>query len=291
MIITIVGPTGIGKTKLSLELAKEYNAEIINADSTQIYTEVDIATAKVKNKEMQGIKHHLLSIKKPNEEYSIYDYQVNGRKVIKNILSRGKTPIIVGGSGLYLSALLFNYKFTQDDNVNIFGSLSTDEMYEALMSLNKSLHIDKNNHKRLIRYYKKYINNSEEVESSGKELVYDTLIIGLTTQRKKLYEIINSRVDEMMENGLLDEAKNILSKYKNTKVVKTIIGYKEFIPYFNKEITLEKAIEDIKQNSRNLAKRQYTWFNNKMDVNWFEVNLNDFNKTINEVIEFINKSS
>lgn len=287
MILTIVGPTGVGKTKLSISLAKKYNGEIINADSTQVYREADIATAKIKPHETMGIKHHLINIKNLDQDYSIYNFQVNGRKIINDIIKRGKTPIIVGGSGLYVSALLYNYKFNEEDNINVFSLLNANQMYEALKSLNKDLKIDKNNHQRIERYYKKYINNSEEVESMGNKLVYDTIIIGLTTERGKLYEIIDKRVDEMINSGLLDEAREINGKYPNTKAINTIIGYKELIPYFNSEISLEDAISKIKQKSRNYAKRQYTWFNNKMDVNWFLVDYDNFDNTTNEIIKFV----
>ncbi|MFA6753282.1 MAG: tRNA (adenosine(37)-N6)-dimethylallyltransferase MiaA, partial [Bacilli bacterium] len=279
MIITIVGPTGVGKTKLSIKLAKKYNAEIINADSTQIYQEMNIGTAKITN--LEGITHHLLNIKNFNEEYTVYDFQKDGRLIINNILKKGKNIIIVGGSGLYISALLYDYKFNKEDNNNLLN-ISTNEMYNEL--LNNNIKIDKNNNQRIIRLYNKHILNKEPITiKEGNKLLYNTLIIGLTTNRNILYQKINNRVDEMIKAGLLEEVRYLFNKYPQSKQLKTTIGYKEFINYFNQTQTIEEVIEKIKQNSRHYAKRQYTWFNNKMKVKWFDTNYEDFNKTIKQI--------
>lgn len=284
MIITIVGPTGVGKTKLSIKLAKKYNAEIINADSTQIYQEMNIGTAKITN--LEGITHHLLNIKNFNEEYTVYDFQKDGRLIINNILKKGKNIIIVGGSGLYISALLYDYKFNKEDNNNLLN-ISTNEMYNEL--LNNNIKIDKNNNQRIIRLYNKHILNKEPITiKEGNKLLYNTLIIGLTTNRNILYQKINNRVDEMIKAGLLEEVRYLFNKYPQSKQLKTTIGYKEFINYFNQTQTIEEVIEKIKQNSRHYAKRQYTWFNNKMKVKWFDTNYEDFNKTIKQIEEYIN---
>ncbi|MDD4408145.1 MAG: tRNA (adenosine(37)-N6)-dimethylallyltransferase MiaA, partial [Bacilli bacterium] len=281
MIITIVGPTGVGKTKLSIKLAKKYNAEIINADSTQIYQEMNIGTAKITN--LEGITHHLLNIKNFNEEYTVYDFQKDGRLIINNILKKGKNIIIVGGSGLYISALLYDYKFNKEDNNNLLN-ISTNEMYNEL--LNNNIKIDKNNNQRIIRLYNKHILNKEPITiKEGNKLLYNTLIIGLTTNRNILYQKINNRVDEMIKAGLLEEVRYLFNKYPQSKQLKTTIGYKEFINYFNQTQTIEEVIEKIKQNSRHYAKRQYTWFNNKMKVKWFDTNYEDFNKTIKQIEE------
>lgn len=284
MIITIVGPTGVGKTKLSIKLAKKYNAEIINADSTQIYQEMNIGTAKITN--LEGITHHLLNIKNFNELYTVYDFQKDGRLIINNILKKGKNIIIVGGSGLYISALLYDYKFNKEDNNNLLN-ISTNEMYNEL--LNNNIKIDKNNNQRIIRLYNKHILNKEPITiKEGNKLLYNTLIIGLTTNRNILYQKINNRVDEMIKAGLLEEVRYLFNKYPQSKQLKTTIGYKEFINYFNQTQTIEEVIEKIKQNSRHYAKRQYTWFNNKMKVKWFDTNYEDFNKTIKQIEEYIN---
>lgn len=285
MIITIVGPTGVGKTKLSLELAKKYNGEIINADSTQIFKELNIGTAKVTD--TKGIPHHLINIKNLDEEYTIYDYQKDARNVLGDILKRGKTPIIVGGSGLYLAALFYDYKFTEEEII-INEDVSIKEMHAKLLEL--GLDINLNNKQRIKRKYLKHIINKEPITDEKPIILYETIIIGLTTGRDNLYNKINSRVDQMIEDGLIDEVKKLFQKYPNSKQLQSTIDYKEFIPYINNEATLEDVINKMKQNSRNYAKRQYTWFNNKLDVNWFQTNYDDFNQTIKEVVNYINNS-
>ncbi|MDD4594963.1 MAG: tRNA (adenosine(37)-N6)-dimethylallyltransferase MiaA [Methanobacteriaceae archaeon] len=284
MIITIVGPTGVGKTRLSIELAKKYNAEIINADSTQIYQEMNIGTAKITI--LEGITHHLLNVKKLNEEYTVYDFQKDGRLIINNILKKGKNIIIVGGSGLYISTLLYDYKFNKEDKkINI--NISITEMFNELLKNN--IKVDKNNHQRIMRIYNRYILNKESINiKEGTKLLYNTIIIGLTTNRDNLYQRINNRVDEMIKEGLLDEVKYLFNKYPYSKQLRTTIGYKEFIDYFNQTKSLEDVIEKIKQNSRHFAKRQYTWFNNKMKVKWFDTNYDDFNQTIKQIEKYIN---
>lgn len=289
MIVVIVGPTGVGKTKLSIELAKKYHAEIINADSTQVYREINIGTAKVTPEEAEGIKHHLIDICDLNEDYTVYDYQIEARKIIDELQSQGKNIIIVGGSGLYLSALLYDYRFTKEAHLYDFDALSDEEMYLTLKNL--GVEIDKRNRQRLIRSYAKYVNNSEPItpEQGGGNLVYEALIIGLTTDRETLHQRTNQRVDLMIEQGLIAEVRSLFKKYPNAKELKTAISYKEFIPYLNGEAYLEEVLIKLKQNNRGYAKRQYTWLNHKMDVKWFEVNYQDFKQTIKEVNEYIEK--
>lgn len=287
-IICIVGPTGIGKTKLSISLAKLLNGEIINADSTQIYKGLDIATAKVKDDEKEGIIHHLIDIKDINEDYTVYDYQKDCRNKIKEILDKKKVPIIVGGTGLYIKAALYNYEFTLEEVKNDYSMYSNDELYEKLLELEPNTKVHKNNRKRVERTLDKYSNNS--VSSNKKdELLYDTIFIGLTTDRKILYEKINNRVDKMIENGLLDEARKIYNTNIRTKAVLTPIGYKELFDYFDNKYSLEDAINLIKQRSRRYAKRQYTWNKNQFDLKWFDVDFDNFNDVINNVLEYIKK--
>lgn len=284
MIITIVGPTGVGKTRLSLDLANKYNGEIINADSTQVYKEMNIGTAKVIN--MEDVPHHLIDIRDINEEYTIFDYQKDARDKIDDILARGKTPILVGGSGLYISAVIYDYKLNiEDDNINI--NKTNEEMQKELSKLN--IEIDLNNTQRLTRKYIKHIINKEPVESDSK-LLYSTLIIGLTTDRETLYNKINSRVDEMINGGLIDEVRELYKKHPNSKQLHSTIDYKELIPYINNEIYLGEAIDAMKKNSRNYAKRQYTWFKNKMDVKWFETDYENFDNTTSDVMDYIAKN-
>ena len=291
MIICIVGPTGVGKTKLSIELAKKLNGEVINADSTQVYRNLDIATAKVTESEKEGIIHHLFDIKDIDEDYTVYDYQKDSREVIDDIIKRGKTPIMVGGTGLYIKASLYDYKFDEENNTYDFSDLTNDELYDKLISIDPNTSIHKNNRKRIERALSYYYNNNEILSNKEKtdKLLYDTIFIGLTTDRDILYKRINDRVDIMLKNGLLEEAKKIYDTGIRSKAVMTPIGYKELFEYFDGKISLSDAINLIKKRSRNYAKRQYTWNNHQIDVNWFDVDFNDFTNTVNQVINFINK--
>lgn len=291
MVIVILGPTGIGKTKMGVQLAKLLDGEIINADSTQVYKNLDIATAKIKESEKQNIPHHLFNIRDINENYTVYDYQKDCRKKIAEILSRYKTPILVGGTGLYIKAALYDYKFEEENNNDQFENLTNEEIYDRLKKIDSDITIHKNNRKRLVRALNYCLNNNCKISSKEKtnELLYDTVFIGLTTDRDILYERINQRVDAMFQEGLLDEAKTIFDLGIRTKAVMTPIGYKELFPYFTNDATLEECCDLIKRNSRKYAKRQYTWFNNQMKVVWFNVNFKDFSKTIDEVYEYIKK--
>ena len=293
MIIVIAGPTGVGKTKLSIELAKHFNGEIVNADSTQVYKGLDIATAKVGKEEMEGIKHHLLDIKDINEDYTVYDYQRQGRIIIEDIKNRNKVPIRVGGTGLYIKALLYDYKFVGGSN-NQYEEYSDEELYNKLISIDPHTDIHKNNRKRIVRALNYYndTNMPYSTKETDSKLIYDDVFfIGLTTDRNNLYNIINRRVDIMLDNGLLKEAKKIYDTNIRTKAVMTPIGYKELFDYFDNKISKEEAIELIKRTSRRYAKRQYTWFNNKMDMKWFSVDYNIFNNTIKEVVNYVEKNS
>ena len=289
MIIVIVGPTGVGKTKLSIELAKIYNGEVINADSTQVYKNLNIATAKVTEEEKEGVIHHLIDIKNIDEDYTVYDYQKDCRKKIEEILSKNKTPIIVGGTGLYINAVLYDYKFEQEKNDSSYEKFNNDELYQQLIRIDPNTNIHKNNRKRIIIALNYYQNNNKPMseKETTNDLLYDAFIVGLTTDREKLYDRINKRVDIMIENGLEKEAKKIYNTGIRSKAVMTPIGYKELFAYFDSIISREEAIELIKKRSRNYAKRQYTWFNNKLNVKWFDVNFDNFNKTIDDVKKYI----
>ena len=285
MIICICGPTCVGKTKLSIELAKKYQAEIINYDSVQIYKGMDIASAKVTEEEKEGIIHHLIDIKEYKDNYSVYDYQIDARNKIKELQEKGKNIIFVGGTGLYLKATLFDYKFQSDEEVPDIN-LDNKELLYAINLMNPDSKVDPNNRRRLIR---EYINLKSGVDNKqGNNLIYDNVyFIGLETDRDILYDRINKRVDIMIENGLLDEAKKFYNKKDKTKSIMTPIGYKELFKYFDKEISYEEAIDLIKKNSRHYAKRQFTFFKNQFNIKWFNTNYEDFNKTIDSVIEYI----
>ena len=289
MIIVIVGPTGVGKTKLSIELAKKYNAEIINFDSVQVYRKIDIASAKVTEEEKEGIKHHLIDIKDYDEEYSVYDFQIDSRKIIEKLQKENKNIILVGGTGLYVKACLYDYKFSKEEIKVNYDNLTDKELYNRIIKINKDIVVDKNNRRRLLRTL---INlENDNISNNGNDLLYNnTHFIGLTVPRDMLYERINKRVDLMAKNGLLGEAKYFYNKNKDVKSLKTVIGYKELFRYFDNEISLNDAIDLIKKNSRHYAKRQYTFFNNKMNINWFNVDYDNFDNTVNEVINYIEKN-
>ena len=287
-VIVITGPTAVGKTKLSIELAKKLNGEIINADAMQVYKGLNIGTAKVTEKEKENIPHHLFDIKEVEEEYSIYNYQKDCRKVIDDILRRNKTPILVGGTGLYIKAALYDYKLSEEKTNNTYDNLTTEEIYKELLKLDKDINIDKNNRRRLIRalnYYKE--NNTSISNNKTNKLLYDTIFIGLTTDREILYKKINQRVDNMIEEGLLEEVKYYYDKNIKTKPLINGIGYKELYNYFDGLCSKEEAVEKIKQNSRHYAKRQYTFLNHQLNVVWFETDYNNFNNTIEKVSSYI----
>ena len=288
MIIVITGPTAVGKTKLSIEIAKHLNGEIINADSTQIFKDLDIATAKVTEIEKENIKHHLIDIRTINDDYTVYDYQKDCRDKIKEIQDRNKLPILVGGTGLYIKAALYDYKFEQETIKGDYSKFSNEELYQQLLSLNPNSNIHKNNRKRIERELDKYSNSNFNQEKTNK-LLYDVKFIGLTTDRETLYKRINERVDIMLQNGLLEEAKKIYDSKIRTKAVLTPIGYKELFAYFDNNCSLNEAIELIKQRSRRYAKRQYTWNKHQFDLKWFTVNFDDFNQTISEVENYIDQ--
>lgn len=235
MVYAIVGPTGVGKTKFSIMLAKRLNAEIINCDSQQVYKELSIGVAKIKEEEKEGIVHHLIDNVSVLDNYSVFEYQVDARKVLDSLLSMNKNVIIVGGTGLYLKALLYDYTF------------------DGGLNKNKKL--------------------------------YNFKIIGLTRDRSHLYDIINDRVDLMIDLGLEDEVRGLYDSGINSKVVNTAIGYKEFYSYFKGEITKEEAISLIKKRSRNYAKRQYTFFNNQFsDIDWYNVDKVMLDEIVNTII-------
>ena len=290
-VICIVGPTGVGKTKLSIELAKKLNGEIINADSTQVYKGMDIATAKVTEEEKEGIVHHLFDIKDIEENYTVFDYQKDCRLKIKEIEEKDKMPILVGGTGLYIKAALYDYKFEEENTLNEYSEYNDEELYNKLLSIDPNTEIHMNNRKRVVRALNYYENTNTTLSSKEKtdKLLYDVIFIGLTTDREILYDRINKRVDIMLKNGLLEEAKKIYDTNIRSKAVLTPIGYKELFEYFDGNSTLEEAIELIKQRSRKYAKRQYTWNNHQIPVNWFDVDFNNFDNTVKEVIDFINK--
>lgn len=284
MILAIVGPTGVGKTKLSINLAKKYNADIISCDSMQIYRKMDIGTSKVTEAEKENVKHYMLDIRDVNEEYSVYDYQKEARKILNDKLKNNKNVIIVGGTGLYLKALLYNYEFTENNNPKKdFSKYTNEELYNMVLKIDKETKIHVNNRQRL----ESFLNNHDKKYKVSNKMLYDAKIIGLTRPRDELYDAINKRVDKMMEEGLEKEARYFYDNNINSKAINTAIAYKELYLYFDKKISKTDAIELIKQRSRNYAKRQYTFFNHQLNVKWFNCDVDNFDNTINEVIDYI----
>lgn len=286
MIYVIVGPTGVGKTKLSIELAKKLNAEIVNADSMQVYRGLDIGTAKVKEEEKEGVPHHLFDIVDVDKLYTVYDYQRDAREKIQEITNRGKNVIMVGGTGLYIRACLYDYQFQEEGKQETFDGLSNEELLSRLSIYTDQILVHPNNRKRLIRLLNRYQNGETETEKKS-EAIYDFYMIGLTTNRETLYEKINHRVDLMVEEGLFQEVETLYQKNIHSKAIETGIGYKELYRYFDGKITKEEAIEEVKKNSRHYAKRQYTFFNHQFPVHWFETDYVNFKHTINAVLEEI----
>lgn len=288
-VVAIVGPTASGKTALSIRMAKAFDGEIINGDSMQIYKGLDIGTAKITEEEMEGVPHHLLSFKEPTESFSVAEYQTLVREKIAEIQSRGKLPIIVGGTGLYVQAVLYDFQFTKEEvdeearkkYYDELANIGPDAMHAKLMELDpetaKTIH--PNNTRRVIRALEMVelhgVSKASEEHNRGNIPLYNHLIIGLDMDREKLYERINLRVDIMMEQGLLEEVKGLYERGIRDVQAVQAIGYKELYAYFDGRLTLSDAIEQLKQNSRRYAKRQLTYFRNKMDVEWIG---NDWNK-------------
>ncbi|HWL13673.1 MAG TPA: tRNA (adenosine(37)-N6)-dimethylallyltransferase MiaA [Ureibacillus sp.] len=281
-VVAIIGPTASGKTALSIKMAKAFNGEIINGDSMQIYKDLDIGTAKITEDEMEGVPHHLLSFKEPTESFSVADYQALVREKIAEIQSRGKLPIIVGGTGLYVQAVLYDFQFTKEEvdeearkkYYDELAAIGPDAMHAKLLELDPetAATIHPNNTRRVIRALEMVelhgVSKASEEQNRGNIPLYNHLIIGLDMDREKLYERINLRVDIMMEKGLLEEVKGLWERGIRDVQSVQAIGYKELYAYFDGRLTLEDAIDQLKQNSRRYAKRQLTYFRNKMDVEW-----------------------
>lgn len=287
-IVVILGPTGVGKTSVSVKLAKDLNAEIINADATQVYKEVSIGTAKVTEEEKQGIKHHMLDVVSINENYSVNDYQRDARKVLDELIKKDKNVIIVGGSGLYIKALLYDYNFKEETGIINYDGFSNEELKSRVDEIYKDNDIHVNNRKRLERFLSHYDLTGEIIKNTdGKDKpLYDFTLIGLTTDKEKLYEHINKRVEIMVCDGFIEEARNLHTA--GVTKARNLIGYKEFFDYFDGAMELRDSIETTKARTRKYAKRQYTWFNNQFDnVTWFDVLYDNIDETIKKIEGFI----
>jgi tRNA dimethylallyltransferase len=300
-LIVLIGPTAVGKTKTSIHLAKTFDAEIISGDSMQIYKGMDIGTAKITEEEMEGVPHHLIDIKNPHESFSAAEFQQLVREKIAEIHSRGKMPMIVGGTGLYIQSVIFDYQFTDAPGDAEYRSRLEETvkekgiapLYDHLQRIDPEAakNIHPNNTRRVIRALEIFHCTGKTMtgyqESQSDELLYDTALIGLTMDREKLYNRINMRVDLMMDEGLIKEVKTLFDLGLREVQSVQAIGYKEIYEYLDGSISLERAIENLKQNSRRYAKRQLTWFRNKMDVTWFDVTDETHQKIIKEISKFI----
>lgn len=283
-VIAIVGPTASGKTALSIELAKRIGGEIINGDAMQVYKGLNIGTAKITPDEMDGVPHHLFDCKEPDEPFSVADYQKAVRNCIQEVQENGKIPIIVGGTGLYIQSVLFDFRFTEEAaDLEVRNRLEqelteqgAEVLYKRLVDADpvSATKIHPNNHRRLVRALEIIEvtgkTKADQEEDAGHAPLYNHLIIGLEMDRELLYERINHRVDLMMEKGLLEEARGLWNRGIRGVQSVQAIGYKELYSYFEEKVSLDDAVEMIKKNTRNYAKRQMTYFRNKLKIAWFD---------------------
>ncbi|PAT01722.1 tRNA (adenosine(37)-N6)-dimethylallyltransferase MiaA [Candidatus Izimaplasma bacterium ZiA1] len=293
-MIVLVGPTGVGKTKLSIDLAKHYSTDIISGDSVQVYQGLDIGSAKITKSEMDGVKHHMIDVLKPTEAFSVAVFQKMVRALINEQIASSKIPFIVGGTGLYIKGVLYDYNFTDslrdEELLKQYNNYSNIELHKVLSErdFEQSLKIHPNNRKRVLQAISRANTNQMSDNNNKDQKMYDFLIIGLTMNRELLYERINKRVDLMIKNGLVEEVKGLYDKGINNYSV-SAIGYKELYEYFNNEISYEGAIAKIKKNTRNFAKRQLTFFNNQFNINWIDVEGKTEVEIFNEATNLINE--
>ena len=301
-VIVICGPTASGKTKLSIEVAKLVNGEIVSADSMQIYKDMTIGTAKPTTEEMQGIKHYLFDFVSPDKRYSVAEYKNDAINAIGEIISKGKTPIVVGGTGLYVNSLIYEIEYPSvelDTNYRkkleeIAEKEGLDRLYEMAMKVDKLAmkKISQNDKKRICRVLEIYHATGKtktqiEIESRANEPKYDYLVFGISMDREKLYDRINKRVDIMIEDGLIDEVKKVLNKYDDFPTAMQGLGYKEVVEYINGDTTKEEMIEKIKMETRRYAKRQLTWFRRYDNITWID-GLDDIQRNVNIIWEEYN---
>ena len=302
-VIVIVGPTASGKTSLSIELAKRINGEIVSCDSMQIYEDLNIGSAKPTTEEMQGIKHYLVGEISPTKRFSVAEYKNLAEKYIEEIIKKGKTPIVVGGTGLYANSLIYgieyqDIEFDEEYRNKLMEIAQTEEGLKSLYEKAKEIDekavnlISQNDKKRIVRILEIYnstgkTKTEQEIESRKNQVKYEYYVFAINIDRPILYERINKRVDIMINNGLVNEVKDLCKKYSKFPTAMQAIGYKEIVQYFNGDITLEEAIEKIKQESRRYAKRQITWFKKIEGIKWLD-GLNSTDENIEKILEEIN---
>lgn len=306
-LIVIGGPTACGKTGFSIKLAKKIGGEIISADSMQVYRYMDIGTAKVTPEEADGVPHYLIDEFDPDEEYNVMIFQQKAKAYMEEIWAKGKIPILVGGTGFYINALLYDNDFTETENdtsyreecYKLAQEQGPEVLYERLQEIDPeyAANIHANNVKRVTRALEYHYLTGQKfsehnAEQKGKETPYDAAVIILTMDREKLYERIELRIDLMMEQGLLEEVKGLLDRgYTPDLVSMQGIGYKEFIPYFNGECTLEEAVTQLKTNTRRFAKRQLTWFRRQIDGLWIDLSKATGEEALEDVLDYLKEGN
>ncbi|MFD1018273.1 tRNA (adenosine(37)-N6)-dimethylallyltransferase MiaA [Thalassobacillus hwangdonensis] len=297
-VVCVVGPTAVGKTKLGVEIARRFDGEVISGDSMQVYRGMDIGTAKVTDEEMMGVPHHMIDIKQPYESFSVAEFQERVTRHIEEIHQRGKLPVIVGGTGLYIQSVIYGYNFSddkRDPEVSRKIEQEIDEkgieyVYRQLQEIDpeQAEKIHPNNSRRVVRALEVYRTTgktmSELKAEQESESPYHPILIGLEMDREQLYERINHRVDLMMVEGLREEVQKLIAAgYGDAQSMKAI-GYKEFLPYFNGESDLEETLDLLKRNSRRYAKRQLTYFRNKMDVQWYTIDPAEYHEKFQTIL-------
>ncbi|HET7521946.1 MAG TPA: tRNA (adenosine(37)-N6)-dimethylallyltransferase MiaA [Bacillales bacterium] len=299
-LVAIVGPTAVGKTKVSIQLAKAVGGEIINGDSMQVYKGMDIGTAKITEEEMEGVPHHLFDFKHPTESYSASEFQTLARPLVTEINQRNQVPIVVGGTGLYIKSLTHGYDFSAADADSLFREQmeafarenGAEKLYERLREVDpqSAEKIHPHNVRRVIRALE--IHHTTGIPASRQrkrkqQSPYILATVGLTMDREVLYRRINERVDQMIENGLIEEVRRLYENGVRDCPSVQAIGYKEIYSYFQGECTKEEAIRQLKKNSRRYAKKQYTWFRRQMEVRWFDMTAGDIDKKISAIMQFV----
>ena len=297
-VIIICGPTASGKTALAVELAKKINGEVISADSMQIYKDMNIGTAKPTNEEMQGIKHYLIDFVPPNKRYSVADFKNDAKKAIRSIIKKGKAPIVVGGTGLYIDSLIYEIeypeiKFDEEYRKQLEEEVKKnglEKLYNKAMSIDEEAmkKISKNDKKRILRvleiYHATGKTKTEQEAESRKEPEFEYHVYAINWEREKLYDRINRRVDLMIEAGLIEEVKEIMQKYEEFPTAMQGLGYKEVVEYLENKTTKEEMIEKVKQETRRYAKRQLTWFRKNKQTVWLD-GTNDVQNNVDTIVE------
>ncbi|MGG4219966.1 tRNA (adenosine(37)-N6)-dimethylallyltransferase MiaA [Paenibacillus jamilae] len=285
-LLVLVGPTAVGKTKLSIEMAQQFDAEIISGDSMQVYRHMDIGTAKISEQEMKGIKHHLIDIHEPEYPYSVAQFQEDCRRLIPDIQSRGKLPFIVGGTGLYVESVCYEYKFSEvgadeafrQEQLDYAEQFGADALHARLQAVDpeSALRLHPNDRRRVVRaleiYHVSGTTLSSQLASQKKESPYQLCIVGLTMDRQMLYKRIEDRIDGMLDQGLVAEVTSLMERgVRSDAISMQGLGYKEISSYLRGEVSLEEAVTWLKRDTRHFAKRQLSWFRHMKDIQWVDV--------------------